>query len=121
MASNNVSRNDIYFTLYTSSSCHIPSHSYSTYHIMSGLAKDAAAFKSTLHRQDYTSWHSQPKPLNTESSSKPSPSKGSPSKGLAVADEASSSSSHKKAKRPKTSMLAFCILAIFLVSSDNLS
>ncbi|KAF8213529.1 transcription initiation factor IIE subunit beta [Mycena galopus ATCC 62051] len=27
---------------------------------MSQLAKDAAAFKSTLKRQDYTSWHSQP-------------------------------------------------------------
>ncbi|KAI0351597.1 transcription initiation factor IIE subunit beta [Trametes cingulata] len=29
---------------------------------MSGLARDAAAFKSALHRQDYTSWHSQPPP-----------------------------------------------------------
>ncbi|CDO70440.1 hypothetical protein BN946_scf184999.g81 [Trametes cinnabarina] len=27
---------------------------------MSGLARDAAAFKTALHRQDYTSWHSQP-------------------------------------------------------------
>lgn len=30
---------------------------------MSGLARDAAAFKSSLQRQDYTSWHSNPKPL----------------------------------------------------------
>ena len=29
---------------------------------MSSLAKDAAAFKSTLARQDYTSWHSNPAP-----------------------------------------------------------
>lgn len=29
---------------------------------MSTLAKDAAAFKSALARQDYTSWHSNPAP-----------------------------------------------------------
>lgn len=29
---------------------------------MSTLAKDAAAFKSALARQDYTSWHSNPGP-----------------------------------------------------------
>jgi len=29
---------------------------------MSTLAKDAASFKSTLARQDYTSWHSNPAP-----------------------------------------------------------
>ena len=29
---------------------------------MSILAKDAASFKSTLARQDYTSWHSNPAP-----------------------------------------------------------
>jgi len=29
---------------------------------MSGLARDATAFKSALHRQDYSSWHSQPAP-----------------------------------------------------------
>lgn len=29
---------------------------------MSTLAKDAAAFKSVLTRQDYTSWHSNPAP-----------------------------------------------------------
>lgn len=27
---------------------------------MSSLSKDADAFKRVLHRQDYTSWHSQP-------------------------------------------------------------
>ncbi|KAF8816909.1 transcription initiation factor IIE, beta subunit [Phlegmacium glaucopus] len=67
---------------------------------MSGLAKDAAAFKSTLHRQDYTSWHSQPKPLNAESSST-----SSPGAGPAVAVDASSSSSNKKGKRPKTNIV----------------
>lgn len=30
--------------------------------VMSTLAKDAAAFKSALARQDYTSWHSNPGP-----------------------------------------------------------
>ena len=49
-----------------------------TFATMSGLAKDAANFKSKL----------------------------------AVAGDASSSSSHKKSKRPKTSML--CILAFYL-------
>lgn len=29
---------------------------------MSSLAKDQAAFKSVLARQNYTSWHSQPAP-----------------------------------------------------------
>ena len=29
---------------------------------MSGLARDAAAFKSSLKRQDFTSWHSNPSP-----------------------------------------------------------
>ncbi|KAI0668836.1 transcription initiation factor IIE subunit beta [Trametes maxima] len=33
---------------------------------MSGLARDAAAFKSALHRQDYTSWHSQPPALQAQ-------------------------------------------------------
>ncbi|CCM03215.1 uncharacterized protein FIBRA_05339 [Fibroporia radiculosa] len=33
---------------------------------MSSLARDAAAFKSALHRQDYTSWHSQPPPLQQQ-------------------------------------------------------
>ncbi|KDQ54466.1 hypothetical protein JAAARDRAFT_38133 [Jaapia argillacea MUCL 33604] len=33
---------------------------------MSGLARDAAAFKSALHRQDYSSWHANPAPLETQ-------------------------------------------------------
>jgi transcription initiation factor TFIIE subunit beta len=36
---------------------------------MSKLAKDQAAFKSALHRQDYTSWHSQPPPLASRTTS----------------------------------------------------
>ncbi|KAJ3804921.1 hypothetical protein EV368DRAFT_52037 [Lentinula lateritia] len=34
---------------------------------MSKLAQDAAAFKSVLQRQDYTSWHSQPPPIEKAS------------------------------------------------------
>jgi len=83
---------------------------------MSGLAKDAAAFKSTLHRQDYTSWHSQPKPLNPESSST-----SSPGAGLAVAGEESSPSSNKKGKRPKTSMLLIAFFAFYVGLVGNLS
>ncbi|KAH9948459.1 transcription initiation factor IIE subunit beta [Amylocystis lapponica] len=30
---------------------------------MSALARDSIAFKSALHRQDYSSWHAQPAPL----------------------------------------------------------
>jgi transcription initiation factor TFIIE subunit beta len=54
---------------------------------MSGLAKDAAAFKSVLSRQDYTSWHSQPPPAV------PPPTSSSP--------VASSS----KKKRPKSNIV----------------
>ncbi|KAF9468241.1 hypothetical protein BDZ94DRAFT_1294311 [Collybia nuda] len=57
---------------------------------MSKLAKDSAAFKSVLHRQDYTSWHSQPPALD---SSTPS-----------VA-EASTQPSPPKKKRPKTNVV----------------
>ena len=64
---------------------------------MSKLAKEAASFKQTLQRQDYTSWHSQPKPSTSAAST---PASGS---GLAVAGESSHSPGHKK-KRPKTSM-----------------
>ncbi|KAF8637747.1 hypothetical protein AX17_002605 [Amanita inopinata Kibby_2008] len=39
---------------------------------MSSLAKDAAAFKSVLHRQEFTSWHSQPQ--SSTQSDAPSPS-----------------------------------------------
>jgi transcription initiation factor TFIIE subunit beta len=41
---------------------------------MSKLAKDSAAFKSVLQRQDYTSWHSQPPPLDAQSAESPAPS-----------------------------------------------
>ncbi|KAJ4491281.1 transcription initiation factor IIE subunit beta [Lentinula edodes] len=34
---------------------------------MSKVAQDAAAFKSVLQRQDYTSWHSQPPPIEKAS------------------------------------------------------
>ncbi|KIK54665.1 hypothetical protein GYMLUDRAFT_76992 [Collybiopsis luxurians FD-317 M1] len=53
---------------------------------MSKLAQDAAAFKSVLQRQDYTSWHSQPPPLE-----KPS--------------EPESSPSNSKKKRPKSNIV----------------
>ncbi|KAH9476852.1 Transcription initiation factor IIE subunit beta [Psilocybe cubensis] len=66
---------------------------------MSKLAKDAAAFKSTLQRQDYTSWHSQPKP-STSSSAAPSSSAGA---GLAIAGESPNAGSKKK--RPKTNIV----------------
>ena len=72
--------------------------------IMSKLLKEAAAFKSTLHRQDYTSWHSQPKPTGSSATTPSS----TPGAGLAVAGESSSSPGHKK-KRPKTSMHAFSL------------
>ncbi|KAK7441725.1 hypothetical protein VKT23_016388 [Stygiomarasmius scandens] len=42
---------------------------------MSKLAQDQAAFKSVLQRQDYTSWHSQPAPLETPQESEASSSK----------------------------------------------
>lgn len=64
--------------LQRSGCCHMSSHNPYSFATMSGLAKDAANFKSKL----------------------------------AVAGEASGSSSHKKAKRPKSSML--CILAFYL-------
>ncbi|KIM41846.1 hypothetical protein M413DRAFT_10722 [Hebeloma cylindrosporum] len=63
---------------------------------MSKLAKDAASFKSTLQRQDYSSWHSQPKPSTSTSPS-------TAGAGLAIAGETSSSSGKKK--RPKTNIV----------------
>ncbi|KAF9075992.1 transcription initiation factor IIE subunit beta [Rhodocollybia butyracea] len=45
---------------------------------MSKLAQDAAAFKSVLQRQDYTSWHSQPAPAVPVDKS-PEPESSSPS------------------------------------------
>ena len=58
---------------------------------MAGLARDVAAFKSALHRQDYTSWHSQPPP--------PQPAQHPSSSASGSADGDS-----KKKKRPKSSM-----------------
>lgn len=46
---------------------------------MSALARDAAAFKTSLARQDYTSWHSNPKPAvlaSAGSSQSPEPPAG---------------------------------------------
>ncbi|KAJ7802799.1 hypothetical protein B0H14DRAFT_2891190 [Mycena olivaceomarginata] len=40
---------------------------------MSKLAKDSAAFKSVLKRQDYTSWHSQPAPAAPAAAPTPPP------------------------------------------------
>ena len=59
---------------------------------MSALAKDAAAFKSTLSRQDYTSWRSQPAAAV-----------------LAAGTEPPASSAGSKKKRPKTSMFLLLI------------
>ncbi|CAL1698105.1 unnamed protein product [Somion occarium] len=50
------------------------------------LARDAAAFKNALHRQDYSSWHSQPPPLQAQ-------------------DAAAASSSKSKKKRPKSNVV----------------
>jgi len=57
---------------------------------MSKLAKDTAAFKSALHRQDYTSWHSQPPPLDV------APTGSTPPSDI--------SQFPAKKKRPKASM-----------------
>ncbi|KAL0952326.1 hypothetical protein HGRIS_006607 [Hohenbuehelia grisea] len=56
---------------------------------MSKLAKDTAAFKSVLHRQDYTSWHSQPPPLDGSSASSTTPE----------------GSNSPKKKKPKTNIV----------------
>ncbi|KAG6895863.1 hypothetical protein C0992_011962 [Termitomyces sp. T32_za158] len=61
---------------------------------MSRLAQDAAAFKSVLKRQDYTSWHSQPPP----------PSEAATPASLQTPAESSSQSTPKK-KRPKTNIV----------------
>ncbi|GBE87123.1 Transcription initiation factor IIE subunit beta [Sparassis crispa] len=57
---------------------------------MSGLARDAAAFKSALHRQDYSSWHSQPNPVPLLASA-PEPTPELPTKS--------------KKKRPKSNVV----------------
>ncbi|KAJ8588597.1 transcription initiation factor IIE, beta subunit [Rhizopogon salebrosus TDB-379] len=59
---------------------------------MASLNKDADAFKRVLHRQDYTSWHSQPVPLN---SSPASTSASTPAPDLPAT----------KKKRPKTNIV----------------
>ncbi|KAG1731432.1 hypothetical protein EDB19DRAFT_1722381 [Suillus lakei] len=66
------------------------------------LGKDADAFKRVLHRQDYTSWHSQPVPLNS-SPSTPAPAPA-PTIAAASTSESTSTPSTKK-KRPKTNIV----------------
>ncbi|KAG0707182.1 hypothetical protein DFH29DRAFT_1066413 [Suillus ampliporus] len=63
------------------------------------LGKDADAFKRVLHRQDYTSWHSQPVPLNT---STPAPA---PAPVTAAASTSDATPSTTKKKRPKTNIV----------------
>ncbi|KAG1894445.1 uncharacterized protein F5891DRAFT_1062754 [Suillus fuscotomentosus] len=65
------------------------------------LTKDADSFKRALHRQDYTSWHSQPAPLNSSSSASASVSTPAPAPTTA---ESTSTPSTKK-KRPKTNIV----------------
>ena len=64
---------------------------------MSKLAKDSAAFKSVLHRQDYTSWHSQPPPIDAKPTESPAPS-----------DTLQPST---KKKRPRASMIGLFVAA----------
>ncbi|KAJ7042666.1 hypothetical protein C8F04DRAFT_1076695 [Mycena alexandri] len=64
---------------------------------MSKLAKDSAAFKSVLKRQDYTSWHSQP---NSTPAATPAPA---PPPSEADPDFVPSSS--KKKSRPKSNVV----------------
>ena len=59
---------------------------------MSSLAADAASFKKTLHRADYTSWHSQPPPLQPQAST----------------SDTSGDASKSKKKRPKSSTFSHC-------------
>ncbi|KAF7340023.1 Transcription initiation factor IIE subunit beta [Mycena venus] len=56
---------------------------------MSQLAKDTAAFKSALKRQDYTSWHSQPSAATSAAATPPAATEADP-------DFVPSSSSKKK-------------------------
>ncbi|KAJ7785879.1 transcription initiation factor IIE subunit beta [Mycena metata] len=64
---------------------------------MSKLAKDSAAFKSVLKRQDYTSWHSQP-----NSTPAPVPAPAPPP---SEADPDFIPSSSKKKSRPKSNVV----------------
>ncbi|KAF9813285.1 hypothetical protein IEO21_05669 [Rhodonia placenta] len=56
---------------------------------MASLARDAALFTNALHRQDYTSWHSQPPPLQPPQ----------------AAAEPSDSQPKSKKKRPKANVV----------------
>jgi transcription initiation factor TFIIE subunit beta len=81
---------------------------------MSGLARDAAAFKSALSRQDYSSWHSNPSPASSQ------PTASSSSGGAGAAGAAAGIAEPKK-KRPKNSMAHHprCILLHILSSSPD--
>ncbi|KAF7367270.1 Transcription initiation factor IIE subunit beta [Mycena sanguinolenta] len=65
---------------------------------MSQLAKDTAAFKSALKRQDYTSWHSQPRPA-AAAATPPA------ANGAEEADPDFVPSSSKKKPRPKSNVV----------------
>ncbi|KAJ7356929.1 hypothetical protein DFH08DRAFT_850526 [Mycena albidolilacea] len=66
---------------------------------MSKLAKDSAAFKSVLKRQDYTSWHSQPAPAAPAAA--PTPPPAAPTE----ADPDFVPSLSKKKPRPKSNVV----------------
>lgn len=68
------------------------------------LGKDADAFKRVLHRQDYSSWHSQPAPLNS-SSSAAGASVSTPVPAPTTASSESMSTPSSKKKRPKTNIV----------------
>ncbi|EJD04949.1 transcription initiation factor IIE subunit beta [Fomitiporia mediterranea MF3/22] len=63
---------------------------------MSALARDAAAFKSSLQRQDFTSWHSNPSLKNNAPP---------PSSGTTASSTTSTSSETAKKKRPKPNIV----------------
>ena len=67
---------------------------------MATLAREAASFKASLHRQDYTSWHSNPALRANANGANGSSS--TPATNEAPPLSASSESSSKK-KRPKQS------------------
>ncbi|KAK7060276.1 hypothetical protein VNI00_001041 [Paramarasmius palmivorus] len=71
---------------------------------MSKLAKDAAAFKSVLQRQDYTSWHSQPPPLGGSASVTSGSGSASASTAAAATAEGGEGETAKK-KRPKSNVV----------------
>lgn len=63
---------------------------------MSKLAQDAAAFKAAMHRQKYSSWHSNPGTTTPAESSNSTPAAG---------DATASEPSPQKKKRPKTNVV----------------